>query len=463
MSAISELRKVLDGDFCSGCGACAYASGSKMSLNEYGEYVPKLDEKSTNEHSADQVCPFLNPEMNEDILGEEFLESSGTLDPYIGKHIGTYAAYVKIDSIRKGGTSGGMGSWIALELLKRGLIDGVIHAKAVERNGETAPFFEYGISRTESEVKEGARTRYHVMQITEVMNEVRSTPGRYLFIGVPCFAKAVRRLQKFDPIIAERVKYVASLVCGHYKSVNWTLSLGWAAGVAPNDLAAFQYRTKGPDIPARAYVYRATSKEGSVVQKDSAEVVGGKFNAGAMMLNACDYCDDVVGETADITIGDAWLPKFDIHRGGTNLIITRNKDLEELVTSGSKDGDIYLEKITAKEARESQSGGYRQRREGLSYRLGKLKSKAVWAPEKRIAPDSIPLSRTRKKIYDLRSECTDSSKKEFVRALNEGDYQLYAKSVGEDFRKLRQIEVRSALFRVAIGRAKRLFIKIKGK
>ena len=50
-----------------------------------------------------------------------------------------------------------------------------------------------------------------------------------------------------------------------------------------------------------------------------------------MMPNACNYCDDVVGETSDITIGDAWLPKFDTNKGGTNLLIIRNKQIYDII------------------------------------------------------------------------------------------------------------------------------------
>ena len=71
---------------------------------------------------------------------------------------------------------------------------------------------------------------------------------------------------------------------------------------------------------------------------DSAEAVGGKFNLGAMMLNACNYCDDVVGETADISIGDAWLPKYSFDWRGKNLLVLRNTVLSELIGAAVAEG-----------------------------------------------------------------------------------------------------------------------------
>ena len=465
MSEPVLLKKIVDGGFCSGCGACAYQTKSKMKLNAYGEYQPDLYalEKLSRDdaEAAASSCPFLRPDLNEDVLAEERFGSDAVHDSHIGYHISRYGAYVKQDDFRSSGTSGGMGTWIGSELLRRGMIDGVIHAKAVDPNQADGAFFKYEISRTEDMIREGAKTRYHVLEMSDVMSEVRERPGRYLFIGVPCYSKAVRRLQKIDPVINERIAYVVSLVCGHYKSVNWTRSLAWGAGVHPHDLGAFQYRTKGPDIPARAYVFRATAKGGNAVQKDSAEVVGGKFNAGAMMLNACDYCDDVVGETADLTIGDAWLPRFDINRGGTNLLIVRNREIETLL-SEARDGDcIHLEAITAKEAADSQSGGFRQRREGLSYRLLKAKNEGRWAPEKRIKPGSIPLSGARRRIYDERVRCASLSRDAFKEALDKNDYGYYVKTMEKAFKRLRAIEIRSSFFRILKGRLERVLQKIK--
>jgi coenzyme F420 hydrogenase subunit beta len=467
MSKQVLLKKIVDGGFCTGCGACAYQSKSKMKLNGDGEYQPDLSAleqlSGDDAAAAETACPFLRPDLNEDVLAEERFGSDAVHDSHIGYHISRYGAYVKQDDFRGSGTSGGMGTWIGSELLRRGMIDGVIHAKAVDASQADGAFFKYEISRTEDSIREGAKTRYHVMEMSDVMAEVSERPGRYLFIGVPCFCKAVRRLQKIDPVINKRIAYIVSLVCGHYKSLNWTRSLAWGAGVHPNDLTAFQYRTKGPDIPARAYVFRATAKDGNTVQKDSAEVVGGKFNAGAMMLNACDYCDDVVGETADLTIGDAWLPQFDINPGGTNLLIVRNRELEDVLKLAKEQDRISLEVISAKEAADSQSGGFRQRREGLSYRLLKAQNEGRWVPEKRIEPGSIALTGARRRIYDERVRCASLSRESFKVALENDDYGYYTRTMGTAFKRLRAIELRSSFFRILKGRMERILQKIKIK
>jgi len=457
-----DIDKIVRGGYCVGCGACAYQLGTSMRLNAYGEYEPALESQppqAVKKPDACKACPFLAPEMNEDSLAEPLFASDGKHDERIGYHHAIFGGYVREGDFRAAGTSGGMGTWIGVELMRRGEIDGIIHVKpAQKRESQTDPFFRYAISRSEAQAREGAKTRYHAVEISRVMREVRESEGRYLFVGLPCMCKAVRRLQRLDPVLRERIVCVLSLVCGHLKSVNWTLSLGWGAGIHPSNIEAFQYRTKGPGIPARAYVFTATKKDppGEGHQQNSAAVVGGKFNAGAMMLNACDYCDDVVGETADITIGDAWLPRYDVDPGGTNLIIARTKKMAGILAAAREEERIHLEPITAKEAGDSQAGGFRHRREGLSYRLAKARKEGRWTPEKRVEPGAFPVSGLRKRIYDMRAKCAAVSREAFRQALDSDDYGIYERRMQPLFKKLRSMEVRSSFLRAAWGRAHRM-------
>ncbi|HFD32819.1 MAG TPA: coenzyme F420 hydrogenase [Gammaproteobacteria bacterium] len=466
-ACINSLEKVVNNGFCVGCGACAFALNIPMALNSFGEYNPDFSivdkDKGGLYPDVDiiKTCPFLAPELNEDELSRPLFEKDCELDSRIGYYHSTYAGYAKESNYRSNGTSGGMGTWIGAELLKQGLIDAVIHVKPIGNRVDGDPYFKYAISDSLDDIMQGAKTRYHVVEISEVMSVVRERPGKYLFLGLPCLSKAVRRLQLIDGVIADRIEYVASLVCGHLKSVHWTLSLAWGAGIHPTNLKAFQYRSKGKDIPARAYVFRATSNKigQDVIQKNSAEVVGGKFNAGALSLYACDYCDDVVGETADITIGDAWIPRFDVDSGGTNLLIIRNSKLDKILRTAEKEGRIWLSKITADEAGDSQSGGFRQRREGLSYRLEKHKD--TWVPIKRIKPGSFKISSTRRKIYDKRTSIALMSRDIFKKALDANDYSIYKNSMEAEFKNLRSLEIRSSLFRSIWGRVKRYLYAIK--
>ena len=454
------IKEVINNGYCVGCGGCAYLARSDMHINKYGEYQPtNVDIVSTVE-GVERVCPSLNPSENEDNLAKVFLPNINEHKKGIGSYDSIYAGYAIEGDFRERGTSGGMGTWIATELLKHNIIDGVIHVKQKKRSAATDPFFSYQISRTIDEVQEGSKTRYHVVEIKSIMQEVKKLQGKYLFIGVPCMAKAVRRLQLVDKVLSDRITFVASLVCGHMKSINWTLSLAWSQGLAPQETSRFQYRTKGENISARAYVFRAWDMQEKTYQEDSAKVVGGKFNQGALMLPACEFCDDVVGETADFTIGDAWLPQFEADSNGTNLIISRSTIITKLLREAKNKKRLNITKITAEEAYNSQSGCFRQRGEGLSHRLLKKQLAKQWAPEKRVSAGEFAVTMSRQRIYDLRSEVTTISRDLMINALERNDYSIYAKGLSTKAKQLRRMEVRDSLFKSILYRIKKYFFSL---
>lgn len=433
---LAPLAPVLENDCCSGCGACACVAEATMELDDYGAYRPQaVDAQGPEPPDAARVseaCPFLHPELDEDALAAPRFAEHAKYDASLGHHHRIFAAHTIEGAYREHGTSGGVGTWLGDELLRRDLIDGVIHVKPSERSGPDDAFFRYAISRSAEEVRQGAKTRYHVVEVSRVMEEVRRIPGRYLFVGVPCLCKAVRRLQRLDPIINERIVFAAALICGHLKTVHWTRSLAWGGGIHPDRIDKFQYRTKGPGIPARAYVFRAEAGDGrqpEAAQVDAGRVTGGKWNTCAMMLNACDHCDDVVGETADLTIGDAWLPRFTKDPNGHNLLVARNPTISEVLESAAAQGRLFLDPVSAEEAAASQSGGLRHRREGLSYRLQKEMDAGKWVPTKRVAPGSVAVSEERARIYDARSAYAARSKEAFLEALNADEYEIYEQAM----------------------------------
>lgn len=466
MKTTTDQKTILDvveGGYCVGCGACAYAGNLKMSLNIYGEYKPLIEKTSSIEHlnNISSACPFLNETWNEDRLSEHFLKDNEKWSDKLGLFQHLYAGHVLEDRFREQGTSGGFGTWIGVEMLRKKMIDGIIHVREQTRKQRKEVFSTYSISWTEQDARDASRTKYHVVEFSQVLSEIKANPGkRYLFVGLPCMIKAIRRLQLNDPVLKSCIAYTMALVCGHLKSMHWSLSLGWSAGIHPKDLDRIRYRTKGERIPARSYVISAFS--GDIrVSKDTSKIVGGKFNQGAMMLKACDFCDDVVGETADITVGDAWLPRFEIDRHGNNMLIVRNPDISSMLSTALIEERVWFTPLTEKEAVDAQAGGFRQRREGLALRIADCKKNRVWHPAKRtFANTSLP-SPLRKMIYRRRSRIATISHSLFVRALESDNFEIYEKGMKIPLLHLRILEILSSFPRILRKFAFSFLLKLK--
>ena len=118
------------------------------------------------------------------------------------------------------------------------------------------------------------------------------------------------------------------------------------------------------------------------------------------MNSACNACDDVVAETADISFGDAWLEPYASDGSGTNVVVLRSPVVEELVAGAIREGRLALEAVDSRFVGQTQAAGLRQRREGLAYRLAWRRRGLQ--PHKRVAPDAQQPPTRRKLIYRMR-------------------------------------------------------------
>ena len=371
----SEIKKVITGNYCIGCGACTVCSPSayEMVFDHEGKYQARETntvESDVSQHSdTAQVCPFSNKSQNEDMLGAQLFSTINDIkhDEYLGYYVKTYAGSVATSDYRQKGSSGGFGTWLASKMLEKGIVDYVIH---VRPSSTDSVLFSYAISSSSSKVSEGAKSKYYPVEMSSVISHVRKNPGKYLFIGVPCFIKAIRLLALQDPLIYERIVFTVGLVCGHLKTDRFAKIIGWQMGIHPNSLENIDFRVKLPNKPAGYYgvtVSGSAHTDESTHSWPMQDTIVSNWGHGLFRYTACDYCDDVLAECADITIGDAWLPEYIHDEGGTNIIVVRNPKIVKLLQD-CKD-ELAIEEISAKKTYQSQAGGFRHRREGLSYRL----------------------------------------------------------------------------------------------
>src|SRR3546814_11737140 len=90
-----------------------------------------------------------------------------------------------------------MVSWVAAELLRTGLVDGVAHVIAANPE-EAQCFFRSQISRTAEAIRRGAKSRYYPNDLTAVIDQLRAVTGRYHVIGIPHFIQAITLLRAID-------------------------------------------------------------------------------------------------------------------------------------------------------------------------------------------------------------------------------------------------------------------------
>ncbi|MBI1356442.1 MAG: glycosyltransferase [Acidobacteria bacterium] len=459
-AGVGGLQSVVSGGYCVGCGVCsALDPRIRMERDEMERYQALLPQGPVRKE-AERACPFADGTASEDeIAGELYTDPELRRDSNLGVHLETFAGWVEEEDFRKQGSSGGMGAWLLCELLRKGLVDQVVHVAEMPRTPDDAdaPLFAFKVSTTEAEVRAHAKSRYYPVELSDVVSHILATPGRYAVVAVPCFAKALRLAARQSAPLAERLAFVVGIVCGHLKSGAFAESLAWQCGIAPPDLVDVDFRMKLEGRPASRYGLRV---DGLVdgrpvsVTRPMEGLIGANWGHGLFKLKACEFCDDVLAETADVTVGDAWLPQYDADSRGTNVAVVRHRQVLTLMQEAAAEGRLRLDDLSAQAVAASQAGGLRHRRDGLAYRLWLADREGVWRPNKRVSPKASHLTPKLQRIHRLRYALGQASHAAFLQAKQAGDFTVFTDKLTPLIRRYDREQSRSLARRVA-GYAKR--------
>jgi coenzyme F420-reducing hydrogenase beta subunit len=291
-----------------------------------------------------------------------------------------------------------------------------------------------------------------------VIQQILEHPGRYVVTGIPCFIKALRLASLKSSVLKDRIAFTLGIVCGHLKSTAFAELFAWQCGIEPKQLRAIDFRTKLEGRAANGYAVTVSglrSGEPVSVTRPTAELYGADWGHGFFKYKACDFCDDVVGETADVSIGDAWLPEYEGDPRGTNVIIVRSPVIHALLVEAAEKRRLHLDEIPAAKAVESQAGGFRHRREGLAFRLHSEDTVGNWRPKKRVEASCEQLSRKRRKIYLRRYRLGQDSHRAFAEAKEANDLELFRAKMLPKTKAYDRLYHKPLLIRI-INRIKRL-------
>jgi len=438
-----RIQETVERGICIGCGACSAATGGKIELRLGATrlYEPDLAGATPEElRVASRVCPFSDDSPNETDLGAPESSTRPRLFDHLGAYTRTFAGRVSDADHLRGSSSGGLTSWFAAQLIRRGLVDEVISVGPGP--GDSDALFAYA-ERDAHGVETARKSHYYAATLADALQRIVDTERRYAIIGVPCFIRGVRALCRERPEFASRVAYVLALVCGHYKTPAFAESLAWQVGVEPESLGSVDFRIKRADRTANDYDFGARGRDDTEWRTASMrDLVGGNWGHGAFQPEACNFCDDVVGETADVSFGDAWLPRFASDPRGTNVVVSRNAALDAIFDAGRDSGELEIFDASPDDVVESQAGGFRHRREALGVRLADDAARGLSVPRKRVPAEiGATLSERRIALIRQRRSMAAASHEVFARARAAGDLDVYLQHQRREIGKYRKLEM----------------------
>ncbi|EGJ72058.1 coenzyme F420 hydrogenase/dehydrogenase beta subunit domain protein [Bacteroides coprosuis DSM 18011] len=117
--------------------------------------------------------------------------------------------------------------------------------------------------------------------------------------------------------------------------------------------------------------------------------LGNMWGTGLFKNNACDFCDDVTTELADISLGDAWLSPYFKDGRGTNVVVVRSNLAKNIIDTGVNSSVLEVLELNFDQFLKSQQGSFNHRHKALAYRVKLAKKKGVIVPPKRHDKENI--------------------------------------------------------------------------
>lgn len=384
MNGCSMIKSVVDNDMCIGCGLCAVqckTGAIQMKMNQFGFYTANVSDNCACHDDCIKVCPF-NPKPDEKVKTEDqiaaiFLTQADKHHRKIGRYINTYAGYSVENRLTS--SSGGIATYTLSELMRRGVVQHVI---SVKPSLGASSHYEYAISSSIDELRNAAKTKYYPVTLADALARLKALDGKVAIVGVACFIKAIRLAQIQDPGFNEKIGFLIGIICGGVKSAFFAEYLASKAGVSTNNFIQPEFRIKDHNSTAADYSYGCV--DGNKKQHTiKMRMVGDMWGTGLFKANACDYCDDVTTELADLSLGDAWLEPYVQDGLGHNVLVTRTPLAQDIIMNGMGTGELVIEELAESCFLASQQGSYNHRHDGLAYRIkhGKTDSRAI--PDKR--------------------------------------------------------------------------------
>jgi coenzyme F420-reducing hydrogenase beta subunit len=360
-----------------------------MQWNENGFIVPNQTGPCNCEGACISVCPF-NPYpeqkvQTEDEISINFLKEAKLHNSKVGRYTGIYAGFS--NEFQLTSSSGGITTFILTDLLERGIVQ---HIFSVKESSEPGVHYEYAISTNKQELTVSSKTRYFPVSLSNVFTKIEQLDGKVAIVGVACFIKAIRLAQNSDSTLQEKIPFLVGIICGGVKSRFFTEYLANKIGVSINHCYKPEFRIKDINSTAGDYSFGCYSLTDMQKKTIKMQKVGDMWGTGLFKANACDYCDDVTTELADISLGDAWIPPFVMDGKGTNIIVTRSLLADKIIQDGIHSKKIGITVLSLDSFLASQQGSYNHRHNGLPYRVKKASKNNIVLPPKRFAIGYVP-------------------------------------------------------------------------
>jgi len=362
------IESVIKDKLCTGCGTCVSLCPNEaleLTLDyEKGIYVPELNKERCIDCSVCyEVCPGSGIDfggLSKEIFGKK------PNNVLIGSYLNCYTGYATDRKIRYNSASGGLVTQLLIFALEAGIIDGALVTRM--KTSETLkpePF----IARTKNEIIAASKSKYCPVPANLALSEILEEEGRFAVVGLPCHIQGVRKAERINKKLRERIVLHLGLFCSH-ASTFWATELFLQRiGVEKKEIVSLDYRGEGWPGFMKILLKDGTTK--MLPLPLYWDFLGQDF----LIPRRCLMCSDGLNELADLSFGDAWLPDFSNDNLGTSILIARSSAGKRLLKNAKSAGKIELNEIPPDKVIQSQLNMLYFKKKNVNSRIKLLRQK----------------------------------------------------------------------------------------
>lgn len=362
-----NIDQVVAEDLCTQCGACVAACPHQVitiERDEHWRYIPRVTDQSPCRSRCKSLCVDICAGVHEDpSLWKREPIRADTWEAFTIGHIeSTWVGYATDTGIRSRGTSGGLTVGLLVYLLERKRIDGVL----LVGSNRTQPLeHDIRVMTTREEIEDAWGSKYYPMPIAARFREFMERGNRnkrYAAVLLGCHMRSLRLMERRIPALRQTVVLRIGLICGYCSGFKGLLDQA-------EDWKLEKLHT------IRRIDYREGKWPGNVrIQADGFDKRTSIYDFLPRLPfttnQRCMMCSDLMNETADITVGDAWLRELTERKDeGWSVIAIRNAAAAELVMSAQRDGALHLQPIDTETFVRSQEKPMRYKKSALRVRM----------------------------------------------------------------------------------------------
>jgi coenzyme F420 hydrogenase subunit beta len=373
---------VIEPGLCTHCGLCAGLSQGSVAMVETAQ-GPQPQGVNGAAHVPEivyQACPGrgLNyPELNQSVFGRQ------PDNWLVGCYENVYIAYSDVPDVRRRGASGGVITQTLLYLLRQGLIDGAVVAK----QGQPQPWeAEAIIAQTDAEILACSQSIYRPVPVNAALAQMENFDGRLAYVGLPDQVAALRKLQQLEHPAALKVDYVLGPYTGTNMYFESIMSYLRSNGIRDvEEITDLKYREG--EWPGHLQI---KTRSGKVLR---AEKFYYNYLIPFYITRHTLLSVDFTNELTDISVGDAWSPRYEAERKGFSVTVARSKKGDDLLQQMATAGVLALEPVALDDAMAMHGHMIDFKKRGAFIRMNWRKAAGKPIPDYGYRPKHIPLSR----------------------------------------------------------------------